>query len=61
MNLVVSWETACPYCFEPVTLAIDTSQGAHETIEDCQVCCRPIRCVIECVPGEVFDVLSSPG
>ncbi len=32
----------CPYCGESQTVLIDCSQGDHEYIEDCQVCCRPI-------------------
>lgn len=32
---------------------VDTSQGAHELIEDCQVCCRPMRVRVECEPGHV--------
>lgn len=32
----------CPYCGEPLELAIDASAGEADYIEDCQVCCRPI-------------------
>jgi hypothetical protein len=32
----------CPYCGEPVEIALDPGSGAHqEYIEDCAVCCRP--------------------
>lgn len=34
---------ACPYCGERMTLLVDTSGGAHRTIEDCPVCCRPVE------------------
>ncbi|MFK7913114.1 MAG: CPXCG motif-containing cysteine-rich protein [Pseudomonadales bacterium] len=36
----------CPYCGESITVLIDTSaleSGDDDYIEDCQVCCRPIR------------------
>lgn len=33
----------CPYCGEPLTVLIDESQGDHDYVEDCQVCCRPIE------------------
>ena len=45
----------CPYCGESITILIEPSEGAalgdvytdytepYEYIEDCQVCCRPIR------------------
>ena len=37
-----SVSSQCPYCGEPVELAIDTGGGAHqEYVEDCPVCCRP--------------------
>lgn len=32
----------CPYCGESIELVVDTSAGAQEYIEDCEVCCRPI-------------------
>lgn len=32
----------CPYCGEWINLVLDTSAGAQQYIEDCQVCCRPI-------------------
>jgi transcription elongation factor Elf1 len=33
----------CPYCGEQIEMLVDTSQGSHQTIEDCSVCCRPIE------------------
>jgi hypothetical protein len=33
----------CPYCGEPIELLVDGSHGAQEYIEDCPVCCRPMR------------------
>jgi hypothetical protein len=33
----------CPYCGEPIDLAVDVSAGEQSYIEDCQVCCRPIE------------------
>ncbi len=45
----------CPHCGEPVAVALDPSEGTHhEFIEDCSVCCRPIRIRIR------FQELSSP-
>ena len=32
----------CPYCGEPVEIALDPGSGSHQQyIEDCAVCCRP--------------------
>jgi len=33
----------CPYCGEKIEVLIDCSIEQQEYIEDCQVCCRPIR------------------
>lgn len=43
MSLQESVEISCPYCGERITLTIDCSAGPQEYIEDCQVCCQPIR------------------
>lgn len=34
---------ACPYCGEPITMLLDLSVPSQSYIEDCEVCCRPIR------------------
>jgi len=32
----------CPYCSEPVEIALDPGGGeAQEYVEDCEVCCQP--------------------
>ena len=33
----------CPYCWSTLELAVDPSAGDAEYVEDCQVCCQPIR------------------
>jgi hypothetical protein len=42
MELISSLQR-CPYCDAEIELLIDPSAGSTEAIEDCQVCCRPIR------------------
>ncbi len=39
-------ELDCPYCGEPITVALDASAGDQRYTEDCQVCCRPIVLVL---------------
>lgn len=46
----------CPYCGETFTSFIDLSQGNHNTVEDCYVCCRPIEFVIESNGHELIRV-----
>jgi len=37
--------STCPYCGEPVQLVVDEGADEQDYIEDCQVCCRPMRVV----------------
>jgi hypothetical protein len=40
----LSAEVYCPYCGEPVEIALDPGSGNEQHyIEDCQVCCQPWR------------------
>lgn len=34
-------ELVCPYCWEPIEVPADP--GGGELVEDCPVCCQPIR------------------
>lgn len=43
----VSAEVYCPYCGEPVEIALDPGSGTHQQyVEDCQVCCQPWRVTV---------------
>lgn len=33
----------CPYCWEQISMLIDTSQQHQNYIEDCEICCNPIQ------------------
>ncbi|MBJ2172869.1 CPXCG motif-containing cysteine-rich protein [Aureibaculum sp. A20] len=33
----------CPYCWEEISMLLDTSLRNTKYIEDCEVCCRPIE------------------
>ena len=48
-------DAECPYCGEPIALAVDTSGGRRQSyVEDCVVCCRPIEVkVLVHADGEV--------
>lgn len=43
MNDLIERSVDCPYCGESIDLLIDQSESLQDYIEDCQVCCRPIR------------------
>lgn len=36
-------QASCPYCGEPIELAVDLSALPATYIEDCPVCCHPMR------------------
>jgi hypothetical protein len=43
----------CPYCGEPVDSYVDPGGGEfQEYIEDCAVCCRPIRFIARWVEAD---------
>jgi hypothetical protein len=42
MHALEYGDAACPYCGEPLTLALDPGAEGQTYVEDCQVCCRPI-------------------
>ncbi len=33
----------CPYCWENISMLLDTSLPQTSYVEDCEVCCRPIQ------------------
>jgi hypothetical protein len=33
----------CPYCWERISMILDTSVKGQTFIEDCEVCCHPIQ------------------
>lgn len=33
----------CPYCWEEISMLVDTSQAHQSYIEDCEICCNPIK------------------
>jgi hypothetical protein len=44
-------ELTCPYCGEPAEVDLDPGSlppdGSEEFIQDCAVCCRPWRVLVE--------------
>jgi hypothetical protein len=33
----------CPYCGERVTILLDVALAGQDYVEDCEVCCQPMR------------------
>lgn len=59
--MIVAVDIQCPTCHETISVAVDTSEGTFETIEDCTVCCRPMTIRATCEPGEVLSIDVSEG
>ena len=36
----------CPYCWETISMLLDTSLYQSSYVEDCEVCCRPIQLTV---------------
>lgn len=50
----------CPYCWESISMLLDTSVDAQTYVEDCEICCNPIEIHAEFEDTEliVFDIKS---
>jgi len=33
----------CPYCWQRISMVLDTSVHSQTYVEDCEVCCKPIE------------------
>lgn len=45
----------CPYCWQEISMLLDLSSGAQSYIEDCEVCCRPVRVSYAADEGELTE------
>ena len=46
-------EVTCPFCWETIQLELDLLVSGQQYIEDCQVCCHPMRVTYEGSAGEI--------
>ncbi|MBK5209931.1 MAG: CPXCG motif-containing cysteine-rich protein [Flavobacteriaceae bacterium] len=37
----------CPYCWEEISILLDTSVTNQTYIEDCEVCCNPLEFTVK--------------
>ncbi|MBC8756775.1 CPXCG motif-containing cysteine-rich protein [Kordia sp. YSTF-M3] len=44
----------CPYCWEEISMLIDTSVREQKYIEDCEVCCNPIELTVQSEDGIIM-------
>ena len=43
----------CPYCFQFISFLVEELYGNQDYIEDCEVCCNPIRIQYETNEDEI--------
>ena len=43
----------CPYCWEEISMILDSSVRQQTYIEDCEVCCNPNKLDYEVYDGEI--------
>jgi hypothetical protein len=48
----------CPYCWENISMLLDSSQAEQEYIEDCEVCCNPIQINVKFYNSELIDFIA---
>jgi len=49
-------EITCPFCWETLTVLLDFSLPDQDYIEDCQVCCQPIRIRYSSADGTLISL-----
>jgi len=45
----------CPHCWETVSMILDLSVADQNYVEDCEVCCNPIRVSYTAADFELTD------
>ncbi|NCT17228.1 MAG: CPXCG motif-containing cysteine-rich protein [Flavobacteriaceae bacterium CG_4_8_14_3_um_filter_34_10] len=45
----------CPYCWEEISVLLDTSVSKQTYVEDCEVCCNPIEITVAFQDGEMIQ------
>jgi hypothetical protein len=46
---------SCPYCWQRISMVLDTSVKAQVFVEDCEVCCHPIEIHYRVEDDEVVE------
>lgn len=45
----------CPYCWESISVLLDTSVPVQTYVEDCEVCCNPMELSVRCDQGDLQE------
>ena len=44
----------CPYCWETISMLLDSSVAEQSYVEDCEVCCNPIQVLSQFINAELI-------
>ena len=44
----------CPYCWEEISMLLDTSIPRQTYVEDCEICCNPLEVTVEFRDNELM-------
>jgi hypothetical protein len=55
MNLLQGQDATCPHCWETINLTLDLSVPEQSYVEDCPVCCKPMRVSYAAADGEIVE------
>ncbi|PCJ98765.1 MAG: CPXCG motif-containing cysteine-rich protein [Flavobacteriaceae bacterium] len=45
----------CPYCWEEISMLLDTSINQQTYVEDCEVCCNPMEITSHFINNEMVQ------
>lgn len=45
----------CPYCWQTISMLLDTTISIQTYIEDCEVCCNPIQITTQFSESELTN------
>jgi len=45
----------CPYCWQKISMLLDSSVSRQNFIEDCEICCNPIELYVEFIRKEIVS------
>ncbi|WP_084399713.1 CPXCG motif-containing cysteine-rich protein [Pseudotamlana agarivorans] len=52
---MIEYPFNCPYCWESISVLIDSSIKTQKYIEDCEVCCNPIEISLKIMDSQIID------
>ena len=49
----------CPYCWQEISMLLDSGMNNETFVEDCEVCCRPIELTFNIQNDELISFNSA--